>query len=369
MALRNIDKYVLKRVNPFQGLVIDDDIWRDSHDYHRIHQQLHNTAVHGAGIVVGLGVSSNRPPDLSLTIYPGMAIDQEGNIIIVAKPQTYQLQSHDRGTVYIIIQFREVPTGPFQPPEGGQPTRILEAYRIQERTSLPSEAYLELARIDFDPGVKNITVAGNPYQPGVNQLDLRFRQQSAAQIKRNLTFWHLSLDQDKEIHRVGFANLAREISRNTDFQITIEPAYSLNDEIKCNLLYLTGKSTFDMDTGAKANLTSFIQYGGILIGEGCAENPQGARDFGIAFNHLARDLGHRLEKVNQGNPLLSRYYVFGTTPPGAAADNVILCSPRIIYSGSDYGCAWCGGRDTAPLSREVIRSAFEIGMNICLWGR
>jgi hypothetical protein len=36
----------------------------------------------------------------------------------------------------------------------------------------------------------------------------------------------------------------------------------------------------------------------------------------------------------------------------------------MIYSGSDYGCAWQGGHKDDPLARDIIRSAFEIGINI-----
>src|SRR4030042_595062 len=159
MIPKNIDKLTLKRVNPFQGLIIDDAIWRDSHEYHRNHQRLHSLAIHGPGIIAGLEVIASQSPDLSIIINPGIGIDPAGNTIIVAKPQSYQILTRDAGTIYITMQFREIPTGPYQPPEGGQPTRILEAYRIQERNNLPDEPYLELARIDFDPANKAISNA------------------------------------------------------------------------------------------------------------------------------------------------------------------------------------------------------------------
>lgn len=368
MVLSNIDKFILKRVNAFPGLIIDDDIWRDSHDYHRTQQRLHNLAVHGPGIVTGLGVTANQPPGSSVIISPGMAIDSEGNIIVVSQPQIYKIQSREKGTIYINIQFREILTGPYQPPEDGQPTRILEAYSIQERPSLPDEPYLELARVDFDPSDPAISVASNPYQPGINQIDTRFRRQFAARVKRHLTFCHLSLEQDKEIHRSGLAHLVREINRITDFEVTIEMIDSLNDSIECNMLYMTGKSRFELDAKAKKNLASFIECDGIVFGEGCAQDPEGPKEYGLAFNRLARELGHRLEKTGQGHPLLTYYNIFAATPPGASTESFILASPRVIYSGSDYGCAWDGGHPDNPLPRDVIRGAFEMGMNICLWG-
>ena len=139
MALKDIIKFQLKRVNPFQGLVIDADTWRDAHNYHRDQQRLHILAFHKIGINVGLEVTANTPPDVSVNIHPGMAIDPEGNVIIVSQTQRYRIQTREKGIIYLIIQFREIPSEPYQPPEGGQPTRILEAYRIEEREKLPTD--------------------------------------------------------------------------------------------------------------------------------------------------------------------------------------------------------------------------------------
>ena len=55
-------------------------------------------------------------------------------------------------------------------------------------------------------------------------------------------------------------------------------------------------------------------------------------------------------------------------PAGANTRGVVLVSSRVIYSDSDYGCAWEGGGINAPLSRDTIRNSFEMGANICLWG-
>ena len=97
MALKDIIKFQLKRVNPFQGLVIDTDTWRDAHNYHRDQQRLHTLVFHSAGIVEGLEVTANNPPDLSVDIHPGIAIDPEGNTIIVPQTQHYRIQTHDKG--------------------------------------------------------------------------------------------------------------------------------------------------------------------------------------------------------------------------------------------------------------------------------
>ena len=127
MRLEDIGKFQLKRVNPFQGLVIDTEAWQDAHNYHRNQHRLHLLAFHTTGIIVGLAVVANNQNDSSVIIQPGMAVDEEGNTIIVTEEQNYQIQKREKGMVFLVIEFREIPTKPYQPPEGGQPTRILEA--------------------------------------------------------------------------------------------------------------------------------------------------------------------------------------------------------------------------------------------------
>ena len=174
----DVTKFQLKRVNPFQGLVIDADTWKDAHNYHRDQQRLHMLAFHKTGIVSGLDVSGNNPQDSLVNISPGLAVDPEGNVIIMPQQQRYRLQTRDKCTVYLVIQFREILTEPYQPPNGGQPTRIQEAFRIQERDQLPSEPYVELARIDFDPDQGAIKDARNSAKPAANKINLQFRMNS-----------------------------------------------------------------------------------------------------------------------------------------------------------------------------------------------
>lgn len=158
----DINNFQLKRVNPFQGLVVDADTWKDAHDYHRQAMKLHIFAFHRMGIVSGFEVVPSNPPDASVNIGPGIAIDPEGNAIVMPQRQHYRLQTHEKSKVYLVIQFREIPGEPLQPPEGGQPTRILEAFRVQERDALPPDPYVELARIDYDPAQGGIKNARNP---------------------------------------------------------------------------------------------------------------------------------------------------------------------------------------------------------------
>ena len=399
MALDNLGKFQLKKVNPFQGLVIDADAWRDAHNYHMDHMRLHLLAFHRVGIVQGLEVTASATPDLSVTVRPGVAVDPEGNVVVVGQQQLYRLQTQKKGLIYLVIQFREVAGEPYQPPNGGQPTRMLDAYRIQERERLPSEPYLELARIDFDPAVSSIADVKSAQRPGKNEIDLRFRvvgtapppspppsppkiaatpaSVEAAPVAARapaLIVGHATLGGESILHLEGLENVAKGLtSTHPGLQVSVHGNIAIDQNLKgCALLYLTGKGKFEIDSSQQGALAAFLQSGGTIVGEGCSEGEEGAargaREFGLAFNQLAGQLKHRLEVIKRGHPVLSALHVFSAVPQGAES-GMLMEGGRIIYSGSDYGCAWRGGRENQPLSREVIRASFEMGENFIAFAR
>lgn len=418
MELSDVVKFQLKRENPFPGLVIDADTWRDAHAYHRDQQRLHLLAFHSTGILGGLEVNANNPPDLSVTIQPGIAIDPDGHTVIVPQVQRYKLQTTEKGTLYLIIQFREVPTEPYQPPDGGQPTRIIEGYRIQERDKLPDEPYLELARIDFDPAEGAVTNPKNPTKPGKNEIDFRHRRgagvaptpQRPAQppppapapapqpkmpekpaaktespappppppppSKASITIGHMALGEDrKDLHLTGLENLVREVgglTNSIDFNIK-RVGSPAKDTKGCDILYMTGTARFDLSQEDQGALADFLKGGGTIFGEGCAEGQgegqsKGTKEFGLAFNQLATQLNCKLEAVQRGHALLTSAHIFSQVPEGAEP-GMLLEGGRMIYSASDYGCAWQGGHQDTPLGRDAIRNSVEMGTNVIAFAR
>ena len=394
MDIKDIIQFQFKRVNPFQGLMIDTDIWLDAHNYHRDQQRLHTLVFHKVGIVQGLEVTSNKPPDLSVNIHPGIAIDLEGNVILVPATQHYRIQTREKGTIYLIIQFREVPSGPYQPPDGGQPTRLMDAYRIQEREKLPSEPYLELARLDFDPADEVIRDAKSRAQPAKNEINLGFRQEVTLEAppvtpqktvanvpepvspaKKTITLGHAVLGgATKGLHSEGLKNLVREIDRQENQTVHLKQDIPLDKSIEqCTMIYLTGNSRFELSVEQQAALDDFLKSGGVIFGEGCTEGQEeaetkGAKEYGLAFNQLASQLKCKLEIVQRAHPLLSTVHVFSEVPRGAEPE-MLLEGGHMVYSGSDYGCAWQGGHQNNPLPRDIIRSSFEMGANIIAYAQ
>jgi hypothetical protein len=168
-----------RRVNPYPGLMVDVDVWRDAHDYHRAQLHLHHLALHGWGIVMGLDVTLVDGKPNTVRIEPGLAIDPGGNFISVPEGLTYEITSKEKQVVYLVLQLRELlaqPAPAAARADRSVPlTRVVEAYRVQERDRLPEEPYIELARVDFVPGKGALRAAAKADSPGANELDLRSR--------------------------------------------------------------------------------------------------------------------------------------------------------------------------------------------------
>ena len=108
MPGQDLTKFPMRRLNPFKGLLIDVPTWASAHDYHRDQQRLHGMAAHGYGVVTGLEVLAFDPPDNSVVVCPGVALDPEGNAIVVPESQRFYMNTDEAGTARVIIRYSEV---------------------------------------------------------------------------------------------------------------------------------------------------------------------------------------------------------------------------------------------------------------------
>lgn len=419
MTQSAVGRAQLLRVNPFQGLMIDAAVWRDAHDYHRNQVRLHQLALHGWGIASGLEVTAGTEEN-SLVVQPGVAVDPAGNFIILTEPYLHQLIAQRAGTVQLLIQYSEVPTGPTQPPGDpfGQPTRIVEAFRVLQRDDSPGEPRLELCRVDFNPAAGAVAAAADPGHPATNEIDLRHRTSvptasSVAAI--------MQIGASSPADAVGLSPLTAAINRVVNGAVTVATAgggdgvlavaappvslviarhsgqgwdnhstglhflaremagagrtldvreAALTDVDRADVLYLTGHSRLDLGPSETDVLTRVLSRGGTLVGDGCAGGPRGdagAREFAHSFSDLVGKLGRRLQSIDRSHPLLTSRYVFSGPPGGVRSNAVVLADGGCIYCDADYGCAWAGGTGDKPLPRAAIRDATEFGVNVALF--
>ncbi len=402
----SIARFQLRRINPFRGLMVDADIWRDAHEYHRDQIRLHHLAVHGWGIVHGLEATVAESGG-GVAISPGVAIDPEGNFIVVPRGYLHHIDPGNSRTIYLLLQFSEVPSGPNQPPGDGhgQPTRMLDAYRILERDSLPAGACLELVRLTLDPRAGGIRTPADPANPRPNELDLRFRVRLAAvaallpaprveaaplpappapapaeagpPIARarggDLTLavavhsgdgWNSHLD--------GLRYLAREVEACSGRAVHLGKPVLPAQADGVDFLYLSGTSELKLGDSDVAGIRRVLERGGVVIGEGCAAGPRGQSGmlrFARSYTDFTMQAGRRLANIERGHALLTARHVFGGPPPGGVASTMLLEDGGLIYSTADYGCAWQGGALQAPLQRGAIRDALEMGVNLALYRR
>lgn len=98
------------RNNFFAGKVLTAEDLELEQDYFREKLKLHNRVLHGFGVVSGLDVSERGG---KLIVKPGLAIDCEGNEILLVAPRVESLPESNSGmSVYLAIHYRELPRNP-----------------------------------------------------------------------------------------------------------------------------------------------------------------------------------------------------------------------------------------------------------------
>jgi hypothetical protein len=165
------------------GLRMTAERWRSAHHYHRQRQNFHYQSLHQTGIVCGLGVTPMPAPNQVKADYrdgrwvqvqAGIAIDADGNPIIVTHPQPFRIKSAppegESWQVYLVAQYVD--------PDGlnhaADQERVQEQFRIVEKTTL-DRLDVEICRIQLDAGQVTIQAADNVFAPAHNQLDFRHR--------------------------------------------------------------------------------------------------------------------------------------------------------------------------------------------------
>jgi len=369
MPLEDYLKSQRRRVNPFKGLVIDVPTWADAHSYHRDQQRLHSISMHRCGIVAGLEVVAWNPSDNSVVIYPGIAVDPDGNVIVVSEVQRFHIRTEESGTAYIVVEYSEIPQEMTQSLDGekAEPRYIMEAYRLGEQRQTPTRPFMELARVAVAGEKAVIRDAQNPLNPGPNEIDGRHRLMAGPWQRGQIAI--ALLDEPSSLHHQdGVLNLVQAISHTTDYRTYFKGAIGLSEEIRdCDLLCVCGSGELSLTQVQETVLSNFLNRGGVLLAETCHEEGQEAKAFSQAFAALAQRLGRSPRSVARGHPLLKIHHVFAATPAGLAGPAMLMEDQGMVYSDGDFGCIWAGGKGDKPVPREAIREALELGVNIAVY--
>ncbi|MEO1403202.1 MAG: hypothetical protein AAFV72_18410 [Cyanobacteria bacterium J06635_1] len=255
----------LQRIQVNDGMLITADHWQIAHSYHQQRQTIHYAALHQGGIVSGLGVSVGPIPEGApskyrqprwLTIQPGLAIDAQGNPIVVAKSESCYLsaQPTEESTIYIVLKHSE---------RSSQADIVQEAFQILEK-DVPAEAdEVELCRVRMMAGSGAIATPDNVFSPTANQLDLRYRQpvQPRPQLTARVAAWSRRRERIPQFE--GLFESLPSLYPALRGQIISQP-------LKSDLSYLAYDEFCQCDRTEQHRLALYLKRGGVMLIEATA---------------------------------------------------------------------------------------------------
>jgi len=361
MDLSPLTRFRLRRVNPYRGLVVDENTWAEAHDYHRDHLRLHALAFHSAGVVAGLDVRPTPSQAGSVDIGAGAALDGEGNMIVVGQDRRVAFDDIEPGDVYIVLSYLENRVNADAgAPKGAPANRIVESYKIEPQNKPAEEPAIELARMRWTTAEAQLKPAKDESNPGPDEIDLRFRPnaQAAHPVTINVG---IVAGEGGETRMHGVSNLMREIDSLAGYHSRFRGRLNLDDGAGgSDLIVLAAPASSE---AALTTLASHLGRGGAVLADVCSTVAD--EEFAKPVQAMAEQLGLRLKAIDTKDPLLNSRYPFSEPPDGAAKGSV-TSNGRFVLSQRDYGCAWSGTCEKTALSRETVRASLEWGVNLAI---
>ncbi len=369
-----LEKYPVDRLVPVDGMAVTAQVWGEAHDYHRAVQNVLSRYSVGQGILAGLDVMQSDPPDKSVYVAPGLALDHDGNVIVVTKPVSFEIGNTPDGVIHLVMSYGESRARLQDGASTDSPHYSRSEFVIEALAQLPEFAHVELARIDREGRSSAILAPRNLNHPEKNELDLRYRVELKSTNVSTLSVGLVDLGVSNQAIRVqGLDNLARYINRtNPALQITVDVVGTLDQALsKYDLLYITGEAKFELSNPQTTALHEFLKADGCVVYESSRQSskvsdPKADK----SFKDLAASLGIGLSKVIPASEVLATPNFFAQVPSGfedQGEPNVEIADTGVLFSAEDYCSLWAGQRRNGPASRADIRTAFEWGENILAW--
>jgi hypothetical protein len=368
-----LQAFPIKRIKPTDGMAVTAEVWEEAHDYHLRKQQLHIGLSHGPGILTGLEVIASDPPDTAVYILPGIAVDSQGQTIVLTEPVTYDIGSSAEGLLHLLLSFGESrPRADVDAPD--KPRYIHAEYSIEARETWPDTPCVELARIRRQGHGSSIFNPQDVGYPGPNEIDLRFRNETGAQPVEAIGMGvsYVGGGRNDIRHGQGASYMARAFSRSyPNARLHVDLNVPLDGNLSTyTLVYLVGQGAFQLSREEMEALYSFMQEGGTLFIESCRHDiAEGDPPSDTHFYNLLGDLGMQLTELRSDHRLLREPFLFSAPPPGFETQGAprVVVSEEAIFSSHDYGCLWQGERRSGAASRAEIRAAMEWGSNIVFY--
>ena len=357
-----LKRYPLKRIKPNDGMAVTAEVWEEAHEYHRQSQGFHALFSHGPGILTGLEVITADPPDTTVYILSGIAVDSAGRTIVVPEPVTYDIGHDMDGQLYLLLSYGESrPRTDNGDEQAGAPLHVHTEFSISATTTLPDSPWVELARVRRSSREAAFTNAQNPAYPGSDEIDLRFRREVGAPSEVSMAVSYLGNVEHRK-HGRGASYLAQALNQMGFYRMSVEDNITLGPGIASKtLVYLVGQDDFQLDKSIMNGLRNYVQRGmGTLLIEAVDSAAESA------FMSFLKSTNMQPEPLKPDHRLLTSPFLFAAPPAGFETQSApsIMVGEGIIFNTHNYGLLWQGEqRDKLP-SREEIRSAVEWGGNI-----
>ena len=356
-----------KRIKAVDGMAVTADVWEEAHEFHRQQQQLHARYAHGPGILSGLEVVASDPPDTSVYIRPGAAIDAEGNTIVVTEPLSYDVAGAAEGPLYLLLTFAESrPRSENGRVQEGAPLYVHAEYGLEAVAKPADSPTVELARMKRSKRGAIVRDAADMSAPATDEIDRRFRTDIGGRRNAPASLAVVHLGGAGGRHAAGAGYMARAL-RAAGKQIWVDDGVQLSSGVSgSGLVYLVGHNGFQLNSDEMNGLYTYLQAGGTIFAESCRRDAPAAVAADHSFDDLFSSLGIKLENVATGNSLLVEPNLFAAPPAGYETDGlpIVRAGGGVVFSGADYGCLWQGERRSGAAGRDAIRTAHEWGGNV-----
>jgi hypothetical protein len=377
----------LNRLHIYDSLIINAERWLRTQKYHRDRQNLHYQSINQPGIVCGLGVRVIEPPPESparfrdrrwVEIQPGIAIDLEGNPIIVTEDvdRKFHIASETPQsgtlTVYLVISYVE-PDNPQYPQDSDE---VREWFRFEEKTTPPDERELELCRIQLKPGEVRLERPSNPLQPGINQLDLRHRLWAQARPKAVVRVAQLEGElSNQEYYYHNLLALSQAIAAlYPPLQIVVEPhaiRQMMGVALPYDVLYFNSPQLDQMSEPSIEGLKMYVKTGGVLLIEVSSDSnaaelvkQQLEQRLDISLMSWQETYQAAMTPAVECLKLLQTQPFLFVVPPTLQQHPIQLWSgDGIVLIAGQLSSAW-GFHPQLALPRHEIRAAQEFGINL-----
>ena len=349
-----LDLFPKMRVKPFDGMSVTAEVWAKAHDEHRNALGAHNLIAHGSGILTGLEVIANDPPDQFVFISPGAAVDPAGNVIVVPEPVAYDFGSASAGELFLVLGQGERELGGV----GNDVKFIQNEFVIAARSSLPKRPTVELARITLSKTGNPIKNAVQSLHPGPDMLDLRYRNQMVSALRKPVKVFVKSLGKEESDIIAAWDHLGAACQREMPNKLIVDTSEAFPKGLDdYDLVYLAGKGKFKSPEVMLKALNGYFDQGKILILESLdAEAQESCQELLDKLKLLPVDADKKAS-------LFTEPFLFAEPPIGFSGNHVQVWE-QVVYSTSAYGLAWAGLAGTGISSRSYIRSAQEWGVNL-----